>query len=807
MITSLTKIFTFDEKSTKPNFYLKYTSKLIYRCFKSLTLEINIKEELILNFYRKTFKYYELSKTSIALDDDFINKVIDLGNFGQSPNNRKLSVFFSRKLFIITSENKNPELLNRIIRLQTDAEYLVRLEVSKSFCSLLKYSKLDKGFSEKECLKLIVPIINSYIQKEIKLEVLYYSLKAGILYQSLFCSALERLENLLSQYPKEIDSNEEALKVYFMTMKLLELNEMYKKDEIKGIIQKLNDNIIKPYEMYEYYFNKLELFLFRLSDSELLNEMTFWLKLIDSSNLKDKDKDKDKEKDTQKEKEKKSSKGILIKSYLMTNLDIIFKSFKKMEIFNKLFLKLFQEYFQIINSLFKEYYSTKQSNKELKEVKEFKDPYKELLFDFDFCKVCKKLLSVLIIADKNRNMPFLNIYNDNFDLIEIVFDRYEWRENSSVVELLTSSIHLYTVEGFFDKVLKLSKNFYINCTQEKASTQMIELNIKLSIYILKFCSSNQLDEILPYIEIFFLRGSYFTKRHIFNYFEAFILNYSFQYFCQNNFLKLLLSLLRIDSLAIAKSTFEFLKRVTPMIEFDLSWKSQLDEELEILESDLQEKMKISNKDKSLNTMKNYLLNYKQFRFNIVKENYNELYLKDQLKNQETISNLDEVNCVYLANKQAENNVTFYSTKSLFSDKKFKKIDSSLTLNSYNINSAQYSKINPSNKITVKSSSNSFNTKKIGSKMKLKIDSVISRPFSPTLDTSAINSHTKLTSPLLLPINNAIISSRKISGSNISNFFNKPKSKIAPLLKKPSVSAVSKVDLPKIVGKVTTIKKK
>jgi hypothetical protein len=183
-------------------------------------------------------------------------------------------------------------------------------------------------------------------------------------------------------------------------------------------------------------------------------------------------------------------------------------------------------------------------------------------------------------------------------------------------------------------------------------------------------------------------------------------------------------------------------------------------------------------------------------------------LKDQLKYKETLSNLDEINCIYLANKQPENNVSFYSSKSFLSDKKFKKIDSSLTLNSYSGgNSVQYSKLNPSNKFSNKSTSNSFNSKKVGSKMKLKIDTVISRPFSPTLETSAINSNAKLTSPLLLPINNAIISSRKISGPNISNFFNKPQSKIAPLLKKPScVSTVSTVNLPKIIGK-TTVKKK
>lgn len=66
---------------------------------------------------------------------DFINEIIDCGNFGQSTKNRKLSAFFARKVLSISTSQQGEiyELSDRIYRLATDSEKEVKIEVSKAF--------------------------------------------------------------------------------------------------------------------------------------------------------------------------------------------------------------------------------------------------------------------------------------------------------------------------------------------------------------------------------------------------------------------------------------------------------------------------------------------------------------------------------------------------------------------------------------------------------------------------------------------------------------------------------------------------
>lgn len=840
LITSLTKVFYIkNNDNSNNNYFENHINFLISRFFSSLTKEINIKEELILGFFNNIFKYYRQKGKMLSISFNLQTKIIDLGNFGQSPNNRKISVYLSRKYIFVNKNEENIELLNRIIRLKTDAEYSVRLEISKSFSLLYKYSKEDKYIKKSTFEESIIPIIRYYIEKEERIEILYYSLKVGLACEELKEASTNKLLLYIDKFCKEKDLNEieSTIQWYY---KLLIKNDNYKSKDLLLVIEKFINNIIKPYNLYDSFFNNIEILCFLYEEIDFMKEIAHWIKIIE--NIKDKDKEKDKDcasLNSNNYMNTNSSSSISInsncllvnkvKAALFNSFESILKIIIKNEMFNKLLLKLFQEYWQSLNQHIKEYYSkscsiTLYSKKETKEAREIL--IKSITYDNNFCKLYNKLSSLLELIESKENNQMLNVIIDNSEHIESIYKGYDWREISVIIKFLMKGNKLYSVECFLERILKVNKAFYTNCPSEKQNSKIIMINIELTIHLIQFCSNSNIDEFLPYVEIYFLRGSYFSLRYIFTFFEQFIIKFSFGFFCKHNFFSLSLTLLHNENCNIVKQSYEFLKRLLPIIEFYPNYKQELDAEIEKLEASF----KIISNDKSLickqNRNKEAFLNFKQFRFNILKDKYVNIFNEDKIKNEKVEANLDKLNCTFLANKQQpdSNNVSFYnnSSKNIMLDRRPKKIEFGSSNYSSYMNIIDDNKIsvisklqkqNKKNKIEVnKTISGSFN-KSLVQKLKSPPEN-ITRPFSPEIQKSTIKRNIKISSPLILPIdyNNPI--SRKASGivSNYSiNLFNSKNSNLNNLSKtnsnskKDSLKQGNKFDLPTIVTSVSSMK--
>ena len=148
-----------------------------------------------------------------------IQDIIELGNFGQSLQKKKLSAYFARNIISITKINKViRDLSDRIYRLSSDTEREVKEEVSKSFGQIFELcikkndeqnskntkEKLKKKYTlfnaDKEKLKeeerknegididyfqsYFLPVIKNYLQNEESFYILYNCFKLSLLFNN-----------------------------------------------------------------------------------------------------------------------------------------------------------------------------------------------------------------------------------------------------------------------------------------------------------------------------------------------------------------------------------------------------------------------------------------------------------------------------------------------------------------------------------------------------------------------------------------------------------------------------------------------
>lgn len=310
LVNSVSNIFA----SKKVGHFEKHYKKLILRLYKSLVSEKNIAESILLKFFKHIFDYFEEKQKFIVISKEFCQTIIDLGNFGQNANNRRLSVFFCRKLIPINDKSNNEELISRLVRLKNDADPNVRLEISKSFNLLYKHSKNESSITNNYFNKEILPIVKHYIEKEEKLYVLYFSIKLGLKIPELESICIERLENLTKDEISisnenngnkdvvDLNSNENSYKYQLKVntlpsndsnqkllldflVKVLKKNDNYKNQKMQNVKMNVVNNFLKPGFLLADFLNNLEMYYENIvmSDAELNKEFMFWLKVQDSS--------------------------------------------------------------------------------------------------------------------------------------------------------------------------------------------------------------------------------------------------------------------------------------------------------------------------------------------------------------------------------------------------------------------------------------------------------------------------------------------------------------------------------------------
>ena len=726
VIKSLINIFSYKAEHFE-SFYLK----LIQRFLNSLLKEKNIEKDLLQKFFKVLFKYFFDKQISLSLPDDLINTTLGLGNYGQNPYNRTLSVFFARKIILVVYNNKNnEEILNRIIRLKSDSNQNVRLEVAKSFDKLHHNYLLGKSITGDLFNSTILQIITDYIVKEEKLDILYYSFKIGMKIDSLQELTLNRINNLIDFY----NQKEENSDLVNMLVKLLKKYDNYKKNIFSTIINKIKFST-------KSLMDNIEIIVHNKTEDELLKELL-------NRDLETK--------------------------IVIDKIELLIQFFNK-ENFNKLFYKHTQDYFSATNST----YTTIIKNKELQ-----KNSAES------FIQTMKKIKSILELLNSKNNTVLVSIFTDNFEFIEAFYNEFQSRENEAIVSVLMSCKLLYS-EQFLEKIIKLNRNFYINCKIELQSSLIIRSNLELSTYLIKFCCTNQLDELLPYIELFFLKGNYFIKRHIFYFCELYIQKYSFFCFTKSPYFQLILLLFK-ECKELVIELFEFLKRIIPLIEHS-NCKNQVDDILENFEN--------TTKHESVRLA---LKNFKQFRFNLNTDDFINLYKTDEANGKLFESELDERNCRFLANKQQE-------TSSMFTERKSKKLDG-INSKTYSIsNRMSVSKINTNNTL-------GGSYKKVSSKLKLKVDNI--RPLSP-YEVKLSSKGDKLANfpTKKLESNNNLIMKNNLSGSifnaQIPNSLNSSAKQINQVNRKVSTQInnntmsvnSSKSKLPLIISPKVPIKKK
>lgn len=322
LVNSVSSIFA----SKNAGCFEKHYKKLILRLYKSLATEKNIAESILLKFFKNIFDYFEEKESVIIISKEFCQTIIDLGNFGQNANNRRLSVFFCRKLIPINDKANNEALVSRLIRLKNDADPNVRLEISKSFNLLYKHSINESSITNEFFNTEILPIVKQYIEKEDKLYVLYFSIKLGLKIPELEKISIERLENLTKEKViisndnkvikdlEEFDSSENTYKFQLkidsnsnqevnqnpnhnqftdpdkkllldFLIRVLKKNENYKNPKLINVKSNIINNFLKPSFLLTEFLNNLEIYYenLNLSDSDLNKEFMFWLKIQDSN--------------------------------------------------------------------------------------------------------------------------------------------------------------------------------------------------------------------------------------------------------------------------------------------------------------------------------------------------------------------------------------------------------------------------------------------------------------------------------------------------------------------------------------------
>ena len=387
--------------------------------FNSFFVEKNIQKDLLLNFFKHFFKYFEKKKEIIKFSDDFLNKIVELGNFGKGPSDRRLSVFLCRKVILVNNIDQNLELINRIERLSEDSEFQVRLEISKSFLSFLNHVKENRSIQKSVFDKLIFPIIKKYIEKEDRIEILYHSLKVGLYDPGLQKISIKRLKKLILISNENEDLKDKACELLKTAISLLNFSKKKQeiplpKEEKDSILASLL-GIIRKYDFSKDFFNNLNLFS-QIPDEQLIEEIKFWTKLLQenlstmtsnfnlsspktsslrkksyknstNSNQEIKDENSIFVVNSSPQpvilKEKEERQLFIIKLNLFNNFSKIIPIFKKPDDFNKVLIRCFQDYISQANNYFLNNYDDPKAPKNLNKntIKNINNSINELSLD------------------------------------------------------------------------------------------------------------------------------------------------------------------------------------------------------------------------------------------------------------------------------------------------------------------------------------------------------------------------------------------------------------------------------------------
>ena len=143
--------------------YEKFVDKIIIISFKSLIYYKNIPEINWKKALNSIFNYFSFYSLKINASPEFIKEIIDLGNFGQSVHNRRLSAYYARKLICIISsqEGEIRDLSDRLYRLSSDNDSLVRIELYKSLRVVYYICAQTSGDKKKNIKKVFSNTSNS----------------------------------------------------------------------------------------------------------------------------------------------------------------------------------------------------------------------------------------------------------------------------------------------------------------------------------------------------------------------------------------------------------------------------------------------------------------------------------------------------------------------------------------------------------------------------------------------------------------------------------------------------------------------
>ena len=95
----------------------------------------------------------------IKIDNDIIDFTINLGNFGKSAISRRFSVYFCscilqvNIIFTQINDSLNNDVINRFMILSSDAERVIRLEISYHMMFLCR--ELEDSYIRKYVLKIV----------------------------------------------------------------------------------------------------------------------------------------------------------------------------------------------------------------------------------------------------------------------------------------------------------------------------------------------------------------------------------------------------------------------------------------------------------------------------------------------------------------------------------------------------------------------------------------------------------------------------------------------------------------------------
>ena len=786
-----------------------------------------------------------------------IQDIIELGNFGQSLQKKKLSAYFARNIISITKINKViRDLSDRIYRLSSDTEREVKEEVSKSFGQIFELcikkndeqnskntkEKLKKKYTlfnaDKEKLKeeerknegididyfqsYFLPVIKNYLQNEESFYILYNCFKLSLLfnnsnYDDYYNIIIDEMLRIITNIGKNSDD-------YINQEYEDNQNKIDKQDKIKSLSISPSKTKGKKYLLKKNTFlNDLQIkFKSNKTDEQPdivvsfnlsidLNKLLKLLKKLISRNT-DSIKAEKLKIASRVLKNKFLKPCLLIKDYFLY-IDIFYDNQSDKDDDILFFIDKFIEQYNKYNS----YSEVKINNIKNKQGSDYFSNINTLLecipnnvirlkYDFFIKNIYPLYLdqfnkiplsnSTILIEILNSFKALLSSIEEESDLCQLVFnliynnqqsitflfERFsDWRELDALVSLLSTSTKLFDNESFLDNIIKYNKAFFnveenkiisnksesmplitssssglkssndkiIEVTQKSnkqyKNTKYICIHIDLDISLIKVSSNKHRDDIILYLQKFFLKNSFYEQRHIIYFFEKIIQNFSFNFFNVTGLSNIFFELLLNGCFEIRLLLLDFSMKLYPILMEQDNLKTDYEKSINSLRLLLKSNELTVYKQSRLKKM---IEKYDKFKINILTLNFDQIIKEDCEKYYDISAFLENRNChfLFISNKTHSNNPTssnssFHSKSLKGSSNEVRNSCGSMTLNSIQlkkfkaIDNTKDCIITP--RATVKSMSK-MNTNHLKSPEE-KINSERNRHFSPQISLNPISS--------------------------------------------------------------------